>query len=82
MYYYVITQCSTFIKTFSQIGKFSNFSSLFKSREGRKIEIFVSGKKAGITMTIDEDGDGYFDRKMKFLMSPDELKSLDLKKVI
>ena len=33
-------------------------------------------------MTIDEDGDGYFDRKMKFFMSPDELKSLDLKKVI
>ena len=33
-------------------------------------------------MTIDEDGDGYFDRKMKFLMSPDELKGLQLKKVI
>ena len=32
-------------------------------------------------MTIDEDGDGYFDRKMKFLMTPDELKGLDLKKV-
>ena len=33
-------------------------------------------------MTIDEDGDGYFDRKLKFHMSPDELKGFDLKKVI
>ena len=64
-----------------QIGKFSTFKSLFMSREGRKIEIFVSGKKAGVGMTIDEDGDGYFERKMKFLMTPDELKGLDLKKV-
>ena len=32
-------------------------------------------------MTIDEDGDGYFDRELKFNMTPDELKGLALKKV-
>lgn len=42
----------------------------------------VNGKKAGVGMTIDEDGDGYFDREIKFRMAPDELKGLVLKKVI
>ena len=76
------TRCFTSTKSCSQIGKFSTFKSLFTSREGRKIEIVVNGKKAGVGMTIDEDGDGYFDREIKFRMAPDELRGLVLKKVI
>ena len=64
-----------------QIGKFSNWKSLFTSREGREIEIWVGGKKAYTIMTIDEDGDGFFDREWpRHTLTDKELRGLDLKK--
>ena len=65
-----------------QIGKFSNWKSLFTSREGRDIEIWVGNVKANAVMTVDEDGDGFFDREWpKNYMTDEELGGIDLKKV-
>ena len=64
-----------------QIGKFSNWKSLFTSREGREVEILVGNKKAKAVMSIDEDGDGYFDREWpQHNMTEEELNDLGLKK--
>ena len=66
---------------FFQIGKFSNWKSLFTSREGREMEIWVGDKKAKAVMSIDEDGDGYFDREWpKYNMTEEELNDLNLRK--
>ena len=67
---------------FFQIGKFSNWKSLFTSREGRDIDMFVEDKKASAVLTIDEDGDGFFDREWpKHNLTEEELRGLSLKKV-
>ena len=69
------------VSHFFQIGKFSNWKSLFASREGREMEIWVGNKKAKTVMSIDDDGDGYFDREWpQHNMTEEELNDLGLKK--
>ena len=45
-----------------KIGKFSSWRSLFTSREGLRVEVWVGDKKAPALMTIGESGVACFGR--------------------
>ena len=66
-----------------QIGKFANWRTIIRSRQGRHVDIYINGIRSPVKMTIGDSGFACFSRKkLKYKFSNEELKLFKLKKGI